>query len=200
MKLSCFLLDFSGFITDCKRLFIEILPSEEILEGQSTCISFTEEKPYAFEEIKSEIEAAIGDLIVGIEHVGSTSVEGLSAKPCIDMDVIIRDYAVFDAVVEKLEAIGYIHEGDLGIQDREAFRYSDKPHLQTHHLYVCPQDSQELHRHVTFRDFLRSNPEAVKKYSSVKETAARLFPDDIDQYIQYKSPCIEELYGLCGLT
>ena len=154
----------------------------------------------AFEEIKSEIEAAIGDLIVGIEHVGSTSVEGLSAKPCIDMDVIIRDYAVFDAVVEKLEAIGYIHEGDLGIQDREAFRYSDKPHLQTHHLYVCPQDSQELHRHVTFRDFLRSNPEAVKKYSSVKETAARLFPDDIDQYIQYKSPCIEELYGLCGLT
>ena len=153
----------------------------------------------AFEEIKSEIEAAIGDLIVGIEHVGSTSVEGLSAKPCIDMDVIIRDYTVFDAVVEKLEAIGYIHEGDLGIQDREAFRYSDKPHLQTHHLYVCPQDSQELHRHVTFRDFLRSNPEAVKNYSSVKETAARLFPDDIDQYIQYKSPCIEELYGLCGL-
>ena len=153
----------------------------------------------AFEEIKSEIEAAIGDLIVGIEHVGSTSVEGLSAKPCIDMDVIIRDYTVFDAVVEKLEAIGYIHEGDLGIQDREAFRYSDKQHLQTHHLYVCPQDSQELHRHVTFRDFLRSNPQAVKKYNSVKETEARLFPDDIDQYIQYKSPCIEELYGLCGL-
>ena len=89
----------------------------------------------AFEEIKSEIEAAIGDLIVGIEHVGSTSVEGLSAKPCIDMDVIIRDYTVFDAVVEKLEAIGYIHEGDLGIRDREAFKYLSKPHLQKHHLF-----------------------------------------------------------------
>ena len=152
-----------------------------------------------FEKIKSEIEAAVGDLIVGIEHVGSTSVEGMWAKPCIDLDVIIREDTAFDAVVEKLAAIGYIHEGDLGIKGREAFRYSHKPHLRTHHLYVCPQNSAELHRHIAFRNFLRSNPEAVRKYSRVKETAARLFPDDIDGYIAYKSPCIEELYGLCGL-
>lgn len=153
----------------------------------------------AFEEIKKELEEAIGDLIIGIEHVGSTAVEGLSAKPCIDIDVIIRDYSIFDAVVCKLKTIGYIHEGDLGIKDREAFKYSDKPHLLNHHLYVCPQDSEELHRHITFRDFLRSNPEAVKKYSLSKETAAQLFPDSIDQYIEYKSPCIEELYKMCGL-
>lgn len=153
----------------------------------------------AFETIKAEIESVIGELIIGIEHVGSTSVEGMSAKPCIDIDVIIRDYSVFDAVVSKLETIGYNHEGDLGIKDREAFKYSNKPHLQTHHLYVCPQYSEELHRHIAFRDFLRSNAEAVRKYSLVKETAAKLFPDDIDQYIEYKSPCIEELYTLCGL-
>ncbi len=152
-----------------------------------------------FEEIKKEIESAVGDLIVGIEHVGSTSVVGMSAKPCIDIDVIIKDYSVFDVVVSRLERIGYIHEGNLGIKDREAFKYLSKPHLQTHHLYVCPQYSEELHRHMTFRDFLRSNTEAVKKYSSVKETAARLFPDDIDKYIKYKSPCIEELYTFCGL-
>ena len=153
----------------------------------------------AFEEIKKELEEAIGDLIIGIEHVGSTAVEGLSAKPCIDIDVIIRDYSIFDAVVCKLKTIGYIHEGDLGIKDREAFKYSNKPHLLNHHLYVCPQDSEELHRHIMFRDFLRSNPEAVKKYSLSKETAAQLFPDSIDQYIEYKSPCIEELYKMCGL-
>ena len=153
----------------------------------------------AFEAIKQEIEAVIGDWIVGIEHVGSTSVEGLSAKPCIDLDVIIRDYSVFDAVVRRLGTIGYIHEGDLGIRDREAFTYRDKPYLQTHHLYVCPQYSEELHRHLAFRDFLRSSPEAVEKYSRVKETAARLFPEDIAQYMAYKSPCIEELYRLCGL-
>ena len=153
----------------------------------------------AFEAIKAEIQTAFGDLMLGIEHVGSISVKGMSAKPCIDIDVVIRDYSVFDAVVQKLDAIGYIHEGNLGIKDREAFKYADKPHLMTHHLYVCPRDSEELHRHIVFRDFLRKNPEAVKKYSRVKETAAKLFPDSIDQYIEYKSPCIEELYKECGL-
>lgn len=152
-----------------------------------------------FEKIKSELERVVGDLITGIEHVGSTSVEGLSAKPCIDIDVIIKDYSVFNLIVSRLALIGYIHEGDLGIKDREAFKYTDKPHLQKHHLYVCPEHSRELYRHIAFRDFLRSDPEAVKKYSSVKETAARLFPDDIDKYIEYKSPCIKELYKMCGL-
>ena len=154
---------------------------------------------FAFEQIKREIEGSIGDLIIGIEHVGSTSVEGLSAKPIIDIDVIIKDYSILDAVVSKLEAIGYIHEGNLGIKEREAFKYSAKPHLQQHHLYVCPQQSEELYRHTTFRDFLVNNPEAVKKYSAVKEKAAQLFPDDIEKYIEYKSPCIEELYKMCGL-
>lgn len=76
-----------------------------------------------FEDIKKEIQSAIGDLILGIEHVGSTSVEGLSAKPCIDLDIVIKDYSVFEDVVRGLQAIGYIHEGNLGIKDREAFRY-----------------------------------------------------------------------------
>ena len=154
----------------------------------------------AFEEIRKEIEQAAGDLIVDVEHVGSTSVEGMSAKPCIDLDVVIPDHTVFDAVADRLKAIGYFHEGDLGIKGREAFRYSGKPHLMTHHLYVCPRDSRELHRHVTFRNFLRSHPEAVKQYSTVKETAARLFPDDIDRYMAYKAPCIQALYAQCGLT
>lgn len=152
-----------------------------------------------FAAIKRELESALGPLALRIEHVGSTAVEGLSAKPCIDIDVVIRDYDVFDAVVNKLAEIGYQHEGDLGIRDREAFCYSDKPHLQTHHLYVCPLQSAELHRHLTFRDFLRTHPEAVRQYGAVKEAAARLFPNDIDEYIRYKTPCIEELYAQCGL-
>ena len=153
----------------------------------------------AFEAIRAEIQTALGDLMLGIEHVGSTSVEGMSAKPCIDIDVIIKDYSVFGEIVRKLGAIGYIHEGDLGIKDREAFKYADKPHLMLHHLYVCPQYSEELRRHITFRDFLRRTPEAVRKYSLVKEKAAALFPDEIEQYIAFKAPCIEELYINCGL-
>ena len=152
-----------------------------------------------FEKIKNELENAIGDMVIAIEHVGSTSVQGMSAKPCIDIDVVIKDYSVFDILVSRLADIGYIHEGDLGIKDREAFKYTNKPHLQTHHLYVCPQYSAELHRHITFRDYLRTHPEAVNEYSKVKEKAAQLFPDDIDSYIEFKSPCIAKLYKLCGL-
>ena len=152
-----------------------------------------------FDKIKAELEQALGDLIIGIEHVGSTSVEGLSAKPCIDIDVIIGDYSVFDAVTARLKAIGYLHEGNLGIAEREACKYTDKLHLQTHHLYVCPQQSAELYRHITFRDYLRKNPEAARRYGAVKEQAARMFPDDINGYMEYKSACIEALYSLCGL-
>ncbi len=153
-----------------------------------------------FEKIKQELVNAIGDLIVCIEHVGSTSVEGLSAKPIIDIDVVISDYSVFDSIVSKLSTIGYFHVGDLEIKEREVFKYSDKPHLRKHHLYVCPQNSKELLRHITFRDFLKNNPEAVKKYGKVKENAAKLFPDNMDKYIEYKTPCVEELYSLCGLS
>ena len=162
-------------------------------------LPYDEEWKIAFQEIKHELEQAVAELIIGIEQIGSTAVEGMSAKPCIDMDLVIRDHAAFDEVAARLAAIGYVHEGDLGIPDREAFAYSNKPHLYKHYLYVCPQHSAELHRHVVFREFLKVTPEAVQQYSAVKEEAARLFPDDIDEYIRYKAPCIEELYRQCGL-
>ena len=98
----------------------------------------------------------------------------------------------FETIKEESESA----VGNLGISDREAFCYSDKPHLM---LYVCPQHSRELHRHITFRDYLRSHPDAVKQYGTVKEEAARLFPNDIEGYIAHKTPCIEALYRRCGL-
>ena len=97
-----------------------------------------------FEKIRSEIMAAASDLILSVEHVGSTSVEGLSAKPCIDIDVVIEDESLLGEIIARLSAVGYAHEGNLGIPGREAFKYSDKPHLMTHHLYVCPKNSPEL--------------------------------------------------------
>ncbi|MBE6756134.1 MAG: HAD family hydrolase [Ruminococcaceae bacterium] len=163
-------------------------------------VPYNEQWKTDFETIKQYLLSAINDVIIGIEHIGSTSVDGLSAKPVIDIDVVIKDYSVFDTVVEKLATLGYIHEGNLGIKDREAFDYKADVDLPKHHLYVCPEFSAELRRHITFRDYLRNNPEAVLKYSKVKEEGARLFPDSIDDYIAYKSPCIEEIYKKCGLN
>lgn len=152
-----------------------------------------------FEAIRLELAAALGSLALRIEHVGSTSVEGLPAKPIIDIDVVISDDIPLEDVVRALAGIGYLHEGNLGIPEREAFRYGCKPHLQKHHLYVCRESSPELHRHITFRDYLRSHPEAAGEYGTVKLEAARLYPADIEGYIAHKSPCIQKLYALCGL-
>lgn len=152
-----------------------------------------------FEAIRSELDIALGDLAMRIEHVGSTSVEGLSAKPVIDIDVVIRDRSVLPEVVIALQKTGYNHEGNLGIPGREAFKYEGKEHLRKHHLYVCAQDSEGLRKHITFRDYLRSHPEAVAEYSRVKEEGARLYPWDIDKYIEHKSPFIEKIYKKIGL-
>lgn len=153
----------------------------------------------AFTNIKSELEAVLGDLALRIEHVGSTSVEGLSAKPVIDIDVVIKDTSILEPVISALAKIGYRHEGDLGIPGREAFKYEGKEHLMKHHLYVCVEDSSELKRHLAFRDYLRSHPEAADEYSRVKVEGALLYPYDIDKYIEHKSPFIENIYAKINL-
>ncbi len=146
-----------------------------------------------FIDIKTELSQALGELAISIEHVGSTSVKGLAAKPIIDIDVVVTKERISDAIL-ALNSIGYIHEGNLGIPGREAFAYDGKEHLQQHHLYVCPEDSLELKRHLAFRDYLRLHPEAVNEYSKIKMEAAKLYPEDIDKYIEHKAPVIEHIY------
>jgi len=145
--------------------------------------------------IKNEISQALGDVAISIEHVGSTSVEGLAAKPIIDLDVVVKKENINDAI-SALQSIGYIHKGDLGILGREAFAYDGKEHLQQHHLYVCSEDSLELKRHLAFRDYLRTHSKAVDEYGKIKMEAAALYPEDIDKYIEHKSSVIENIYSM----
>ena len=151
-----------------------------------------------FERIVDSLREDVIYNSVKIEHVGSTSVEGLSAKPIIDLDIVIENDK-FEIIKRLLNDKGYKHEGDLGIEGREAFSYSGKEELMTHHLYVCLKDSKELFKHITFRDFLKNNPASASEYSKVKEQAAVLYPDDIDKYMEFKSEIIEKIYKRCGL-
>ena len=151
-----------------------------------------------FERIADSLGEDVIYNSIKIEHVGSTSVEGLSAKPIIDLDIVIENDK-FEIIKRLLNDKGYEHEGDLGIEGREAFSYSGKKELMTHHLYVCPQDSKELFKHITFRNFLKNNPALASEYSKVKEKAAVLYPDDIDKYMEFKSEIIERIYKRCRL-
>lgn len=139
----------------------------------------------------------LGDVFQAIEHVGSTSVPGLSAKPFIDIDVVIASEDRFPAVRDRLEAGGYRHEGDRGIPGREAFRYTDKPHLMRHHLYVCVSGNPELRRHLAFRDHLRSDSDDRDAYAEVKRAAAARHPHDIDSYIAEKGAIIARILAEC---
>lgn len=162
-------------------------------------LPYDEQWKYDFLQIKAELTNVLGQLAVEIEHVGSTSVQGLSAKPIIDIDIVIQDYSVFESVISALGKIGYRHEGNLGIVGREAFKYDGKEHLRKHHLYVCPEDSAELKRHIAFRNYLQTHPDAVREYSCIKEEGAKLYPTDIDRYIEHKSPFIEKIYAEIGI-
>lgn len=152
-----------------------------------------------FEEVRAHLLSILSGHNVRVEHVGSTSVPGLAAKPILDIDLVLQDTAEFERVKASLEANGYYHVGDLGITGREAFKYNNKPQLMSHHLYVLSKDSDELRRHLTFRDWLRSHPEDREAYARVKLNAAKQFPGDIAAYIDAKSDVIFEIYKRCGL-
>ena len=119
---------------------------------------------------------ALGDLITRIEHVGSTAIVGIAAKPIIDIDLVMADYSKLPAISAKLAALGYRHNGDQGIPQREAFNRLDDKAPWTgenrawlaHNLYLCPEDSRELWRHVTFRDYLNQHEAARLEYERIK--------------------------------
>ena len=152
----------------------------------------------AAEEAIRTIKSILGDIAADIQHIGSTSIKAIKAKPIIDIDVVIEDGTRLNPVISALDKIGYHHRGNLGIPGREAFGYEGKDYLRKHHLYVCEKNAEELCRHIAFRDYLRTHPEAVAEYSRIKTEGAALYPFDIDKYIEYKGPFIEGIYKTIG--
>ena len=145
--------------------------------------------PDLFEELRAPVVAAMGDLIVIVEHVGSTAVPGLAAKPIIDMDVVVPSDADISEAIGRLATLGYVHRGDLGIPGREAFiSPAGKPR---HHLYVCALGSEELRRHRSFRDHLLTHPEDATAYGALKKAAALRFAEDRAAYTEAKTGFVE---------
>jgi GrpB-like predicted nucleotidyltransferase (UPF0157 family) len=146
--------------------------------------------PALFQELSVPIRSALKELVVAIEHVGSTAVPGLAAKPIIDMDVVIRSDADFAMVVQRLARLGYTHQGDLGVPGRDSFQ--SLPSTPKHHLYACRVDSEALRCHLVFRDYLRNDPEAASAYATLKRDAASRFRHDRQAYTAAKSQFVDE--------
>ena len=154
--------------------------------------------PDTFERLRAGIWPHIEDVAAGIEHVGSTSVPGLAAKPVVDMTIVVPDPSAMKAVIDRLAGIGYRHRGDLGIPGREAFERPEG--TPDHHLYACAAGNDGLRNHLALRDFLRNDPEAAKEYGRLKRELAERFADDIDGYVDGKSEFILAILARAGFT
>ncbi len=154
--------------------------------------------PAQFEALYKLLWPAVQGLATGIEHVGSTSVPGLAAKPVIDLDIVIPSRELLPQITGRLASLGYIHRGNLGIEDRES--YSIPEPKRTHRLYVCPVSSLALRNHLTLRDHLRANPQDRDAYAQLKHQLAGQFPNDIDSYIAGKTDFIVSILASNGFA
>jgi len=151
-----------------------------------------------FYELRAVYESRLGSYVIGIEHVGSTSVQGLPAKPILDIDLIVADSLLLKPVIKALEYLDYQHIGDLGIPGREAFKRASAltpadgsgRTWPSHHLYVCLANSTSLKNHLAFRNYLRSHPAKAKAYAELKKKLAAENPHNINAYVGGKTDFI----------
>jgi len=151
--------------------------------------------PGQFLFLKTQMMASLSAYVLSIEHIGSTAVAGLTAKPIIDLDIVVGQEEHKQAISD-LARMGYQHRGDLGIPQREAFVAPWGP--ISHHVYVCPPESVALANHLAVRDFLRNHPEAARQYGELKVRLAEKHPDDIDAYVEGKSEFLLKILAQCG--
>ena len=151
-----------------------------------------------FRELRDQLWPLVSDIALAIEHVGSTSVPGLAAKPIIDLTIVVSDRTRTSSVIDRIADAGYVHKGDQGVPGREAF---DRPaDTFPHHLYLCTRDNLGLRNHLAVRDQLMQDPEAVKVYSDLKRGLAKQYPHDIDSYVDGKTDFLAGLLERAGLS
>lgn len=151
-----------------------------------------------FEDVASAIRPAVADLPgAQVEHVGSTSVPGLAAKPILDVDVIVAPDDLPRAV-RALEALGYRHRGDLGVTGREAFHPPDDD--PPRHVYACAAGTLHVCNHLAVREVLRARPDLRERYGAVKLALAADPTMDIDTFLARKSAVLQEVLVCSDLT
>jgi putative glutamine amidotransferase len=148
--------------------------------------------PARFEREAAELRALLGDVVVRIDHVGSTSVPGLVAKPIVDIQLSVRSMVPRSAYVDPLVAAGYRWVVDPWSDQHEYFSFPVDAERRIH-LHVCQADSDWERRHVAFRDWLRAHPEDAAAYAALKTELAAAHPNDVFSYTDRKGPFIRSI-------
>ena len=146
-----------------------------------------------FTHEKARLKAAIGEDVLDIQHVGSTSIPGLAAKPILDIGIAVADYDEAVVCVAPLEALGYLYRGNAGIPRRHYFRRGNPC---THHIHINEINSQDWRNQIAFRDYLRQHRWALNAYASLKASLAEQYPADREAYLMGKAPFITQILAL----
>jgi GrpB-like predicted nucleotidyltransferase (UPF0157 family) len=154
-------------------------------------VEYDPEWPRTFDILRLRLARALGNLAVAIEHIGSTAVPGLAAKPIIDIDVVLHTQADLPPATAAIDDLGYHHRDDFGIEGMVAFHWP--PRESRHHVYACITGCVEFKRHVLFRNFLRRHIQVTQAYASLKHDLARRFRDDRIGYNRAKTEFVEDV-------
>ena len=165
--------------------------------GQVSIEDYTRQWLEAFEEECDRLVAAVGPLALAIEHVGSTSVPGLCAKPVIDIAIGVTDLLTGKECVGPLSDIAYEYKGDAGIPGRHFFAKGN-PENRTHYVHVEPLNSVLWRNHILFRDYLRCHPDEAAIYGQLKRALAEKFSEDRDAYALGKNNYIETIIRIAS--
>jgi GrpB-like predicted nucleotidyltransferase (UPF0157 family) len=150
-----------------------------------------------FELEKVRILNAVGNHILEIQHVGSTAIPGVPAKPVLDILVGVEDFDEAGVCIAPLENIGYCYRREYGIPRRHYFVKGDP---RTHHLHMVERDSNHWTLTIAFRDFLHRDPESARAYAEVKRSLAATHSRDREAYQREKDKVVERLLALAAAS
>lgn len=141
--------------------------------------------------LASAIAEACRGALLRVEHIGSTSVPGLAAKPVIDLMPVLRHFEDGERCVQPMLALGYDYRGEYGIPGRHYFTGRDVQSGLRVHVHMLVEGSPEYRNHLLFRDYLRAHPHEASAYAGVKREMARRYRDDRPAYTDGKAGWVE---------
>ncbi len=145
--------------------------------------------PLAFQKEEGLLIRALGDVVLKVHHIGSTSVPGLKAKPIIDIILEVTDLDALDQRNAELEQLGYEVKGEYGIPRRRYFRKGSE--RRTHHIHSFQTGDSNIERHVAFRDYLIAHPDIAEEYAQLKIAIARRCDGDMGRYCDEKDAFVK---------
>lgn len=147
--------------------------------------------PAAFAVEAERICGALQDGQIVVHHIGSTAIPEIFAKPVIDILLVVRSLELLDSQVPSMEALGYESMGEFGIAGRRYFRKNSITGIRTHQVHAFEAGSTGARRHLAFRDYMRSHPDAAREYSLLKQRLATEFPQSMPDYIDGKDAFVK---------